>query len=186
MRYEPASHRRKPSLLRCKSLARRASCGLRYTAGFRVVRAHERHCAGCLSGEATARELATRARCAALAIIHLCATKGHRTGGSPLSFGARPWRDMPAAGTDAHPAFAWHARERHCAGCLLKEGPARELAARARRATQISIIPNLMKGHCTGVGALSSGARPWCDAPAAASNAKPAFAWHARERHYAG
>ena len=93
---------------------------------------------------------------------------------------------MPAVGPDSQPAFAWHARERHCACCFSKEGPARELAARARRATQVSIIPNFLKGHCTGEGALSFGARPWCDAPAAASNAKPAFAWHARERHCAG
>ena len=93
---------------------------------------------------------------------------------------------MPAEDSDAQPAFAWHARVRHCDGCHSGEGTANKLAARARRATQISIIPNLMKGHCTGESPLSFGARPWCDAPAAASNAKPAFAWHARERHCAG
>ena len=129
-RYERALHRRKASLLRCKTVVRRASCDLQRAAGIRVPR-DERHCAGCLSGGGETRELAARARRAALAAIGVRAMKGHCTGGRPLSFGARPWCDVRAVTSNAQPAFAWHANERHCAGCLSGGGETRELAARA-------------------------------------------------------
>ena len=67
--------------------------------------------------------------------------KGHCTGGRPLSFGARPWCDVRAVTSNAQPAFAWHANERHCAGCLSGGGETRELAARARRAALAVIGP---------------------------------------------
>ena len=35
----------------------------------------------------------------------------------------------------------------------------------------------MIKGHCIDERPLSFGARPWCNALAAASNNQPAFAW---------
>ena len=148
--------------------------------------ANKRHCAGCLSGGGETRELAARARRAALVVIGLRTMKGHCTGGRPLSFGARPWCDVRAVTSNAQPAFAWPTRERHCAGCLSGGGKTRKLAARARRAALAAVGVRAQEGHCTGGRPLSFGARPWCDVRAVASNAQPAFAWHANERHCAG
>ena len=72
--YGRALHRREASLLRCKTVVRRASCDLQHAAGFRVA-ARERHCAGCLSGGGRTRKLAAHARRAALAVIGLRTTK---------------------------------------------------------------------------------------------------------------
>ena len=130
LRYRRALHRREASLFRRKTVVRRASCDLqqrsRHSRGTR-----KRHCAGCLSGGGETRELAARARRAALVVVGFCAMKGHCTGGRPLSFGARPWCDVRAVTSNAQPAFAWHARKRHCAGCLSGGGRTRKLAARA-------------------------------------------------------
>ena len=114
---------------------RGATCELWLPTRSRLSRGtRERHCAGCLSGGGETRKLAARARRAALVLFGLRTMKGYCTGGRPLSFGARPWCDVRAVASNAQPAFAWHARERHCAGCLSGGGETRELAARARRA----------------------------------------------------
>ena len=70
-------------------------------------------------------------RRAALVAIGLLATEGQCTGGRPLSFGTRPWCNVRAVTSNAQPAFAWHANEFHCGGCLSGCGRTRELAARA-------------------------------------------------------
>ena len=183
--YERALHRRETSLLRCKTVVRRASCGLHHAAGCRV-HANERHCAGCLSGGVETRKLAARARRAALALVGVRAMKGHCTGGRPLSFGARPWCDVRAVASITQPAVACYANERHCAGCLSGGVETRNLAARARRAALALIGVRAMKGHCTGGRPLSFGARPWCDVRAVASITQPAVACYANERHCAG
>ena len=130
--YERALHRREASLLRCKTVVRRASCDLQHTAGFRVAR-RARHCAGCLSGGGKTRELAARARRAALAVIGPRPTEGHCTGGRPLSSAQDRGATLRAVTSNRQPAFAWYARKRHCAGCLSGGGKTRELAARAPR-----------------------------------------------------
>ena len=111
-----------------------------------------------------------RARRVALVVIGLRTMGGHCTGGRPLSFGARPWCDVRAVTSNAQPAFAWHARKRHCAGCLLGGGKTRNLAARARRAALVVIFLRDLEGHCTGGRPPSFDARPWCDVRAVASN----------------
>ena len=68
-----------------------------------------------------------------------CPMKRHRTGGSPRSFGATPWCNVPAC-------FYVEKRERHCAGCLSGEGTERELNARTRRAALVESVHVL----CTG------------------------------------
>ena len=84
--------------------------------------------------------------------------------------------------SNAQPAFAWHARERHCAGCLSGGGKTCELAACARRAALVVIGLRTMQGHFTGGKPLYFGTRLWCDVRAVTSNAQPAFAWHTRKR----
>ena len=84
------------------------------------------------------------ARRAAVVVVGLCPMRGHRAGESPLSFSARPWCDVPAVATNAHPALAWRAHARQCAGCLPGGGAARDLYARARRAALIVVGPWLL------------------------------------------
>ena len=62
-----------------------------------------------------------------------------------------------------------HTQSRHYARCLSGGGAARALAARARRAMLVVAIPCPIEGHCTSERALSFGARPCCDVPAAVS-----------------
>ena len=163
---------------------RGATCQLRPPIISRLSRGtRARHCARCLSGGGTARELAARARRAAVVVVGPCSKKGHCTGERPLSFGARPWCDVPAVSTKNQPAFAWHARARHFTRCLSVGGTAREIAARVRRATLIVVGLRSIKGHCTEERLLSFGARLWCDVPAVASQNQPGFAWHAWARH---
>ena len=88
-------------------------------------------------------------------MVGLCTRQGHCTGERLLSVGARPWCDAPVAASENQPAFAWHARARHCARCLLVGGAARELAARAHRAALIVAGSCTKQGHCTGVRPLS-------------------------------
>ena len=240
--YRRALHRRKASLLRCKTVVRRASCGLQRAAGIRVARASATALA--VSREVAKHASLPRARAVLRwSVIGLRTLERYCTGGRPLSFGARPWCDVRAvasnaqpafawhaqaplrwlsfgrwrntracrarapcrAGCDrlthlrrvlhrrkaslfrarpwcdvravtsnAQPAFAWHARKRHCAGCLSGGGEIRELAARARRAALVVVVLRTMEGHCTGGRPLSFGARPWCDVRAVTSNAQPA------------
>ena len=111
--------------------------------------------------------------------------QGHCTGERPLSFGARPWCDVPAAASKNQPAFAWHVRANHCAHCLSGGGASRKLSARARRGALVVVGPCTRKGHCTGERPLSFGVRLLCDVPAVVTQNRPAFAWHARARHFA-
>ena len=76
------------------------------------------------------------------------------------------------------------AHRRACVRRLWGGGPARKLSARARRVTVILVRPFTAKEHCAGKGPLSFRARPWCDMPATASNAKPAP--HVTRRRRAG
>ena len=65
--------------------------------------------------------LATRARGAALVVVASCTLQSHRNGKRPLSIGARPWCDVPAAVSNAQPAFVWRSRERATALAVYQE-----------------------------------------------------------------
>ena len=110
----------------------------------------ERHCAGSLSGGGKTRKLAACARRATLVAIGLRDMERHYNGGRPLSFHARPWCDVRAVTSNAQPAFAWHARKPHCAGCLSGGGERRELASRANRAALVVIVLRTIEWHCIG------------------------------------
>ena len=77
------------------------------------------------------------------------------------------------------------ARARHCAHCLSGGGASRKLAARARRAALVVVGLCTRQGHCTGERPLFFDVRLLCDVPAVATQNRPAFAWHARARHFA-
>ena len=95
-----------------------------------------------------ALELAACARRAGLVVVIPCTTKGHCTGERPLSFGARPWCEVPAAASQNQPAWLTHARARHCARCLTGGGAARELTARMCRAALVVVGSCTRQGHC--------------------------------------
>ena len=101
--------------------------------------AHQRHCAGYLSGGCDIRELAARSRRATLVLVVLRPMDWHCTSGRPLPFGARPWCDARAVASNMEPAFTWHPYQRHCAGCLSGVEKRRKLAARAHRAALVVI-----------------------------------------------
>ena len=56
--------------------------------------------------------VATHARRAALGVVAPCTIKRYCTSKRPLSLGARPWCDVPAAASNTQPAFAWQTRGR--------------------------------------------------------------------------
>ena len=146
-----------------------------------------RECATALavSREEAQRASLLRARRASLIVVGSCTWQGHCTDKRPLSFGARPWCDIPAAASQNQPVLPWHMRARYCACCLSGGGAVRMLASRPRRAALVVVGRCTRQGHRTVKRPLSFGVRPWCDVPAAASQNQPAFAWHTRARHCA-
>ena len=172
--------RTRPTTARSAGLARCEGCSV-----FRSK--HAGHCAGCLSGGGEAHEVAARARRAALVVVGPRTMKTHCTGGRPLSFLVKTMVQRASCGLQyTVGCVAWHARARHCTGCLSGRGAARELYAGARRVTLVVVGPCPMEGHCTSGRPPSFVARPWCDVSAAASNPQPAFAWQVRARLCAG
>ena len=168
-----ALHRREASLLRRAAVVRRASCGLQLKPAPRVSRSTGAP-ALAVSGEEAQHSSLLRARACRAGCGRLVSLERACTGERPLSFGARPWCDVPAAASNAKPAPRVARRRRAGARCLWGGDAALELAVRARRAALVVVGSCLIERHCTGERPLSFGARPWCDVPAAASNAKPA------------
>ena len=76
--------------------------------------------------------LATRARRAALVVVCPYPMQGHCTDERPLSFGARPWCDVPATASNAHLAFAWRAHVRATALAVSREEVQHACLRRAR------------------------------------------------------
>ena len=140
------------------------------------VRDHVR----CLTGGGAARKLTERTRHAALAVVNSRPTKSRCAADGPLSFGAGPWLDVLTAASKPQPAVTWGARACHCVRCVSGGGAARGLAERARHDVLVMVALRPLEGHGTSERPFSFGARPWCDVPAAASNARPAVALHAR------
>ena len=180
VRYKRPLCYRQASLLRCKTVVRRASCGLQTTAGCRVGSASD-HCVRCLSEGGAARELVEHARHAALIVMVLCPMNSHRTGERPLSFGARPWCDIPAASSQRTAGSQVTCPGAQLCSLSLGKCAALELVARALRAALVAVSIRLTKIHYADKRHLPFDERPWCDAPAATSQqTQPAVAWHAR------
>ena len=112
-------------------------------------------------------------RRAALTVGGPYAKRRHWAGEMPLSFVARPWCNVSAAASNAKPV----PRVLRSVGALcslsLTTRRITKLAGRARQVTLVVVDLGSTRGHCAGKRTLSSIARPWCNAPATASNAKP-------------
>ena len=76
--------------------------------------------------------LATRARGAALVVVALCMIQGHCTSEKPLSVGARPCCDVPAAASSTQQTFARGARERATALAVSRDEAQHARLRRAR------------------------------------------------------
>ena len=110
-----------------------------------------------------ARELA------ALVPVGSCLMKGHCAPEASLLRCETVVRRASCGLQFVQPAFAWHARARHCARFHSGGGAARELSACARRAGRVVVGPRSMIRHCTGRKPLSFVTRPLYDVPAVAS-----------------
>ena len=158
-----------------KTVVRCASCGLKLEASAAWLARHRRGGARCLWGGDAARELASRARGAALAVIGSCLVERCRAGETALSFGARPWCDMTAATSNFKPEP--RVSRSTGASALAVSGMEAQHSSLLRvRAVLRSMWPDftLSKGAATARCFSSSAQKPWCDVPAAASNSKPA------------
>ena len=159
MYHTTPPHRRAASLHRRKTVVRRASYDLQHTADFLLALTRARHCARCLSGRGAARTLATRARRAALVVVASHTTQGHRTSERPLSFGARPYCDVPAVASNTQKAFAWRSHERTTVLAVSREEARHSSTTRAYRAAPVVIMSRTIQGHCTGEIHLSPSAQ---------------------------
>ena len=92
---------------------------------------------------------------------------------------------MPAAASNAQLAFVWRSCECATALAVSPKEPRHARLRRARRAALVVVLLCTVQGYRTAERTLSSGVRPCCDVPAAASNTQQAFAWRARERSIA-
>ena len=111
-----------------------------------------------LSGGGASHALASCARRAALVGVGPCPLKAHCANETPLSLGARPCSDMPAAASSEQLTCACaQVKKRHCARSLSLSGrsAARALAARARPAALVGVGPYPMKTYCASEKALS-------------------------------
>ena len=124
-------------------------------------------CVGCLLGGVKTRELAALARRVTLAVVGLRTLEGTalQDGLSLLA-----WGDVRAVTSNTQPAFAWHARKPHCAGCVSGGSELREVATRSRLAALFVVVLRTLFWHCTNEKPLSFGARPWFDVRAVTSN----------------
>ena len=185
MPYGSPLRQRDGPLPRCTAVLRRASRGLQRAADLRMCARQKRHRALSLSGGGAARALAACARRAALVGVGPCPMEAHCASETALSLGARPCSDVPAAASNEQLTCACAQEKAPLRALSLSGGgAARALAACARRAALVGVGPCPMEAHCASETALSLGARPCSDVPAAASNEQPAFACaHTRKRH---
>ena len=139
------------------------------------VRTRQRANARSLSRGGAPRALAAHARCSALAGVGPCPMKGDCASETALSLGARPRSDVPAAAPNMQLSCACaQGKAPPRALSLSGGGAARALSACARRALLVGVGPCPMEAHRASETALSLGARPRSDVPAAAYNLQQA------------
>ena len=148
--------------------------------------ANKRHCAGCLSGGGETRELAARARRAALVAIGLRSIEGIAPAeglslsaqgrGATCRRGLQRAPGIRVAREQAPLCLLSLGRWRNTQTCRARAPPRRTGCDRPTRHERVSHTKR----------PLSFGEMPWCDVRAVASNAHPAFAWHANKRQCAG
>ena len=130
----------------------------------RVCACFTRAVSSYLWGGGAALKLAGRARRAALVMVGLGLIKERCTDGRLLSFGARPWCDVPAAAFSANPAAACAASARAPALAVSGEEAQYSRLLHAHRAALIAVCLGPLKECCIGRGGLFFDARPRRDA----------------------
>ena len=163
---------REASLLRRAPVVRRASCGLQRQASAACRAAHARRRSLSLGGGRTTRAHCARAMPCWLWLAHALSkdtalAKGLSPSVRVCGATCQLRRPTPNQGRLSRSA-------RTGARCLWGGGAALELAVYARHAVLIVVDQCPSGGHCAVERPLSFGTRPSYDAPAAASNAKPA------------
>ena len=154
--------------------ARGATCQLRPpTPSSAACHAAQARTALAVSGRRRSTRACCCARRAALVVV------GHAYRRAPRRREASLLRRAPvvrraSCGLQRQASAACHARARHLRSLSLRRRRSTQACSRARRAALVVVGPCTRKGHCAGERPLFFGARPWCDVPAAASNAKPA------------
>ena len=165
-------HRREASLLRRAPVVRRASCGLQRQASAACARAARTALA--VSREEAQHSSLPLARAVLRWLWSAILVQKDTAPARGLSlFGARPWCDVPAAASNAKPA----PRVPRGAGTpalAVSREEAQHSACAARAPCCAGCGRHMPRKGTAGERPLSFGARPWCDVPAAASNAKPA------------
>ena len=149
--------RQEASLPRHAPVVRRASCGLQHHASAACHSAHAHLRSLCLGRRRSSRACYARARRGALDVLGSPFVEGRRAGERHLSFGVRPWCDVPAAASSAKPAPRATQRRRTCALSVWGGGAARELATCARRAALVVLGRHCVEERCAGERPLSFG-----------------------------
>ena len=139
MSYRRALHFREASLLRCKTVVRRASCAPLFAQPEFASHTRAHHCARSLSGGGALRAVAARVRRAARVLVVPFTMEGHCTGMRPLSFGARPWCDMPTVASSLHSQLSRGERWRATALAVSREEAQRARLPSARAALVCSV-----------------------------------------------
>ena len=153
---------REAFLCRRAAVVRRASYGLRESAGFRLFAWHrERATAPAVSREEALRASLLRARQAALVVVGPRTSQGHCIAERPFSVGARPWCDVPPAASENQPAFAClrGTRERATALTVSREKALHASLLRARAVPRCWWLVNVLGKATTLASGLSPSAR---------------------------
>ena len=139
-----------------------------------------------LSGGGAARALAACARCAALVGVGPCPLEAHCASETPLFLGARPCSVVPAAASNKQLSCACAQEKAPPRALSLSGGSAAgALAACARRAALVGVGSCPMEAPCASKTALSHGARPCSNVPAAASDRQLSCACAPKKRYRA-
>ena len=161
---------------------RRASCGLQRQASSACHAAHARRRLLSLGRRRSTRDCG--------ACVPCCAGCDRRRRNNKRTAPARGLSSSACAcgatcqyGVQCQASAACHAAHARHLSLYLWGGAALELAAFARRAALAMVGPSPLEGHIASKKPLPFSAHPWCDVPAAASNAMPApLVAHARRR----
>ena len=173
MRYQRALRRREASLLPARAVVRRASCGLQRQASAAWLARRRRGGARCLWGGGAALELAARAPCRAGCGRSVPCQKGRCAGERPLSFVARRGATCQLQPPSQASAACLARRGASALAVSGKEAQHSSLAARAPCRAGCGLLASYQRALRRREASLLRRA-PWCDVPAAASNAKPA------------
>ena len=126
--------------------------------------------ARCL-GNGTARKLSTCAHRAALLVVGLYHIEGRCAGKRPRSFRCMTVVRRASCGLQRQASAAYHTAQARKRSLSLRRRRTTWIAERTCRATQTVVSSYSIERSCASKRSLPLGARPWCNVPAAASDA---------------